>query len=139
MKFTIHFEKTRLRPGKPLIFATRGRQAAFILPGNPVSHFVTMHLAVRTALERFLGVQESYPLVKARLGGEIDFRTDGRTTFWPARVEIRNGELAAHPRRWQSSGDVTGLVNVNALLQLDGNMKTPKPGDTVSVLMLDMP
>src|SRR5665213_2222980 len=32
--FEIHFEKINLRPGKPLVFATRGKQAAFVLPGN---------------------------------------------------------------------------------------------------------
>ena len=32
--FEIHFERLNLRPGKPLIFATRGPQAAFVIPGN---------------------------------------------------------------------------------------------------------
>ena len=34
--FKIHFTTVNLRPGKPLVFATRGNQAAFMLPGNPV-------------------------------------------------------------------------------------------------------
>ena len=38
--YTIHFDRVNLRPGKPLTFATRGTQAAFVIPGNPVSHYV---------------------------------------------------------------------------------------------------
>jgi hypothetical protein len=41
--------------------------------------------------------------------------------------------------RWQSSGDVTGLIGVNALLQLGANTEAPKAGEAISVLMLDVP
>ena len=137
--FQIHFEKINLRPGKPLIFATRANQAAFILPGNPVSHFVTLHVAVRLALEKFSGAKVAWPLAKIRLAENVDFRSDARETFWPARVEIQNGELVARALRWQSSGDVTGLTGANALLQLNGGAEAPKAGDAVSVLLLEVP
>ncbi len=137
--FTIHFENINLRPGKPLVFATRGEQAAFILPGNPVSHFVTLHVAVRLALEKFSGVNASWPLVKIPLAENFEFRPDARETFWPARTEIRNGELVVRALRWQSSGDVTGLTGVNVLIQFAGHSPAPKAGDTVPVLMLEVP
>ncbi len=137
--FHLHFEKLNLRPGKPLVFATRKRQAAFILPGNPVSHFVTLHVAVRLALEKFAGANVSWPLAKIPLAENFDFRPDARETFWPSRVEISNGELVVRALRWQSSGDVTGLTGANALLQLGGGRETPKAGDAVPVLMLEVP
>ncbi len=137
--FSIHFEKINLRPGKPLVFATRENQAAFILPGNPVSHLVTLHVAVRLALEIFSAVNHSWPLAKIRLAEDFDGRPDARETFWPARVEIQNGELVVRALRWQSSGDVTGLTGANALLQLAGGVAAPKAGDAVPVLMLEVP
>ena len=137
--FEIHFEKINLRPGKPLVFATRGSQAAFILPGNPVSHFVTLHVAVRLALEKFSGAKDTWPLVKIRLAENFEFRPDMRETFWPAHVEIQHGELVVRALRWQSSGDVTGLTGVNALIQLAGNAPAPQVGETVSVLLLEVP
>jgi molybdopterin molybdotransferase len=137
--FQIHFEKINLRPGKPLIFATHGNQAAFVLPGNPVSHFVTLHVAVRLALENFSGAKNSWLLAKIRLAENFEFRPDARETFWPARVEIQNGELVVRALRWQSSGDVTGLAGVNALLQFSGDTKTPKSGDVIPVLLLEIP
>jgi molybdopterin molybdotransferase len=137
--FQIHFTQLNLRPGKPLVFATRGNQAAFILPGNPVSHFVTLHVAVRLALEKLSGANESWPLVKIKLAEHFEFRPDGRETFWPARTEIRDGELAVRALRWQSSGDVTGLTGANALMQFAGNSPAPKVGEPVTVLMIEVP
>jgi molybdopterin molybdotransferase len=135
LRFQAHFEKINLRPGKPLVFATRGKQAAFILPGNPVSHLVTLHVAVRLALEKFSGANVSWPLAKIRLAEKFDAKSGGRETFWPARVEIQNSELVVRALRWQSSGDVTGLAGANALLQLDAGARPPKAGEGISVLM----
>ncbi len=137
--FKIHFEKISLRPGKPLVFATRGEQAAFILPGNPVSHFVTLHVAVRQALEKFSGVNAAWPPLKSRLAEDFEFRPDARETYWPARSEIQNGELVVRALRWQSSGDVTGLTGANALIQFAGGATEPKAGDAVSILLLEVP
>jgi molybdopterin molybdotransferase len=137
--FQVHFTAVSLRPGKPLVFATRGKKAAFILPGNPVSHFVTLHVAVRLALEKFSGANVSWPLAKIRLAENFEAKPGNRETFWPARVEIQNGELVARPLRWQSSGDVTALAGANALLQLPAGAQPPGAGKDVSVLMLEVP
>jgi molybdopterin molybdotransferase len=134
--YQIHFTAINLRPGKPLVFATRGKQAAFVVPGNPVSHLVTLQVAVRLAFETFAGSSPSWPLAAVRLAEAFEYRPVGRDTFWPARVEVRQGELVVRPVRWQSSGDVTGLAGVNALLHLGANAKAPAPGEPVPVLML---
>jgi len=137
--FQIHFDQINLRPGKPLVFATRENQAAFILPGNPVSHFVTMHVAVRLALQRFAGAEAGWPVVNIRLAEAFNHRPDSREIFWPAHVGIQNGELVVHALRWQSSGDVTGLTGANALLQLGSNVSAPRAGEIVPVLLLEVP
>jgi len=137
--FEVHFEQINLRPGKPLVFATRESQAAFIVPGNPVSHFVTLHVAVRLALERFAGAKAAWSPVKIRLAQHFNHRPDARETFWPARAEIQNGELVVRALRWQSSGDMTGLTGANALLPLGANTEAPKTGDAVPVLLLEVP
>jgi molybdopterin molybdotransferase len=134
--FEIHFEKVDLRPGKPLIFGTRGSQAAFVLPGNPISHFVTLHVEVRLALEKFAGANASWPVVKALLVEGFDCHSSTHDTFWPAHLIAENGELVARALRWKSSGDVTGLAGANALLHLTSEMESPKSGDFVPTLLL---
>lgn len=50
----LHFHKLRMRPGKPLLFATAGRGSlVFGLPGNPVSSAVGARFFVDAALRAF--------------------------------------------------------------------------------------
>lgn len=116
--FTIHFDQVNLRPGKPLTFATKGDRAAFVVPGNPVSHFVCFHVAIRLALERMAGLTPSWNPVRLELrGGEI-LRPDPRETYWPARVIAEAGRLTVAPQRWSTSGDTFSLAGTNALARL---------------------
>jgi molybdopterin molybdotransferase len=115
--FRIHFEKLNLRPGRPLAFATRGRQAAFVLPGNPLSHLAVLHCVVRVAFERLAGAQPAWRVLNARLLAGFRAGGDGRDTLWPARVDFEQGEPVAEPLRWQSSGDITGLAGLNAFIR----------------------
>lgn len=50
-----HFHKIRIKPGKPLLFASRGAKLAFGLPGNPLAALVGAALFVRPALARMQG------------------------------------------------------------------------------------
>jgi len=115
--FEMRFEKLNLRPGKPLVFATRGRQAAFVLPGNPLSHLVVLHCVVRVAFEQFEGAAPVWPILNARLRGGIQIGGDGRDTLWPARVIFVEGEPVVEALRWQSSGDLTGVAGMNAFIR----------------------
>lgn len=52
---TLDFWKINMRPGKPLMFGTRGKTLIFGLPGNPVSAMVTAIVFIKPALRRWLG------------------------------------------------------------------------------------
>jgi molybdopterin molybdotransferase len=115
--FQIRFEKLNLRPGKPLAFATRGRQAAFVLPGNPLSHLAVLHCVVRVAFERMEGTEPAWRVLNARLRAGFRIGGDGRDTLWPARVDMEDGEAVVEGLRWRSSGDITGLAGLNAFIR----------------------
>jgi molybdopterin molybdotransferase len=51
----LDFWKLAMRPGKPLMFGTRGKTLIFGLPGNPVSALVTGAVVVLPALRQMLG------------------------------------------------------------------------------------
>ena len=55
---TLDFWRINMRPGKPLMFGTRGKTLIFGLPGNPVSAMVTATVFIKPALRRWLGVAE---------------------------------------------------------------------------------
>jgi molybdopterin molybdotransferase len=117
LKFQIRFEKVNLRPGKPLTFATRGRQAAFVLPGNPLSHLAVLNCVVCVAFERLAGAQPAWRVLNARLLDGIRIGGDGRDTLWPARVDMGEGEPVVRALGWRSSGDITGLAGLNAFIR----------------------
>jgi len=64
------FWRVRIKPGKPLLFGTRGRVPVFGLPGNPISSLVCSQVFLRPALERLAGAEKArageFPL-RARL------------------------------------------------------------------------
>jgi molybdopterin molybdotransferase len=134
--FEIVFAGVNLKPGKPLIFAVRDRQIAFVIPGNPVSHFVTFHVAIRAAIERLEGAEPSWPLVEVKLGAALPGSRDSRETFLPARVRF-SGEITAKPLRQQSSGDLGALAGANGLLRRVAPIGDLEAGAAVSCLLLN--
>jgi molybdopterin molybdotransferase len=128
--FEVQFARVNLRPGKPLVFAMRGPQAAFVLPGNPLSHLAVLHCVVRVAFERLAGAEPVWSVVNARLREGIRIGGNGRDTLWPARVQMVDGEPVVDALRWQSSGDITGMAGLNAFIRcavpvLDKDARVP--------------
>jgi molybdopterin molybdotransferase len=135
--FEIHFRQINLRPGKPLIFATRERQVAFVIPGNPVSHFVTFHTAIARALECLENAAEAWPLASVQLAQDLAEPPHPRETWWPARVALAAGRFVATPLAWQSSGDLCGLASANALIRIPPRSAPFAVGANVDCLLLD--
>ena len=64
---------------------------AFVIPGNPVSHFVSFQVAIRLALQRLEGAVPAWPLAKLILAEDLSAKPNERETFWPAHLEIEDG------------------------------------------------
>lgn len=131
--WTVHFNRVNLRPGKPLTFATRGSQAAFVIPGNPVSHFVCYHAAIRLAVECAAGLPPSWPAVWLELTDASVIEPDPRETWWPATASARDGILKVDPKPWSSSGNTFSLAGTNALVQV--NACSPRDGRALTLLL----
>lgn len=118
--YTLHFQQVNLRPGKPLVFASRGAQLAFVLPGNPVSHWVVFQLVVGPLLDHLqTGAGAAPALLTGRLAADAQLPPpDTRHTYWPCRAAIRSGVHELTPLPLASSGDGSGLVGANALLSV---------------------
>jgi len=110
--FEILVTKVAVRPGKPLIVGRRGEEWAFGLPGNPLSHFVCLHVFVDAALAAMRGGGME-PVVWS---GAITSAVEGnpRETWCPA---VENPE-GLYPLRWASSGDLTALAAADVLVRV---------------------
>ena len=131
----IHFRQLNLRPGKPLVFASRQRQLAFVVPGNPVSHLVTFHLLIASALDCLENKASERSLVRAKLATNL--AGNPRETWSPARVKLTAVGLIAQPLPWQSSGDLCGIAGANALLRIPAGSADLNADDSAECLLLD--
>ena len=113
----IRFHKVSQRPGRPLLFGTRGEgQCFFGLPGNPVSALVCMRRYVLPCLQRALGISSRN--CKAILQKELVFKKK-LTLFAPVRVEMNSqGELLAMPVETNGSGDFFSLAKSHGFCEL---------------------
>jgi molybdopterin molybdotransferase len=131
--FEIVFNRVNLRPGAPLIFAANGERIAFGLPGNPVSHFVCLHLFVAAAIAKLTG-SEPPQFFCGRLVSALDDSPNPRETLWPARGDWSSGSALLTPLTWSSSGDVKCLAAANALIRLPPKQGPLAAGTTVEFL-----
>ena len=118
LDYTIRISRTTTRPGKPLIFATRGNTVAFGLPGNPLAHFVCLNLYVRAALHGFSGAMNGGEFLTGLLENEFVGEASARETLWPAQISFEDGNVRLALLPWQSSGDLTALATANALVRI---------------------
>jgi molybdopterin molybdotransferase len=133
LEATIQFREVNVRPGKPLIFGTAGKQVIFGLPGNALSHFVCFHLFVRRALERQVDRPPS-ATTHGFLAEAMAETKNARETWWPARAVLREGRLECAPVAWKSSGDITRLPASNALIKVPASTSQLPAGSMVELL-----
>jgi molybdopterin molybdotransferase len=127
--FEIVFSQINVRPGRPLIFGVNGNRIAFGLPGNPLSHFVCFHLFVAAALTKLVG-EAAKTFQRGKLSAKLDDAPNPRETLWPARFE----PAGLRPLKWANSGDVTCLVEANALIRVPANLGSMEAGVEVEFL-----
>jgi molybdopterin molybdotransferase len=113
------FQKVAIKPGKPVLYFTRGATQIFCLPGNPVSAFVTFELLVRPALELLQGNPLAWP-VPLLLPLAAALRAPrARELFQVSEiVAADSGGWGLRPVRWHGSGDLVSVARANALCRL---------------------
>lgn len=114
---TIFFEKVRLKPGKPAVFAKLGKTFIFGLPGNPVSAAVTFHLFVRKAILMLQGaISSDLETGFAVLASDAKAARE-RDAYLPSRLETNKmGQLVAHTLKWSGSSDFIGFAHSDSLV-----------------------
>ncbi|MEO8206470.1 MAG: gephyrin-like molybdotransferase Glp [Chthoniobacterales bacterium] len=131
--FQIEGYKVRLKPGKPFLFGTRGKQLVFGFPGNPVSAYVTALLFARPALLRLAGAEDnalSLPTSLAKLESAVT-NSDDRPHY--VRGIVQNGTFTLSGL--QQSHALFALSQANALLRIPENTTLAK-GETAIISLL---
>jgi len=126
----ILFHQVKMKPGKPLLFGTKGDTLVFGLPGNPVSSYVGFELFVRPALRLLAGHTDgemgtrTLPLVAAFAAN------NNRPTYHPAKLVA--GAVRALP--WFGSPDLRGIIEADAFIVLPPGSVNYLAGQPVEVI-----
>jgi molybdopterin molybdotransferase len=134
MRFSPLTDSLDLRPGKPLISARKGKQTLFILPGNPVSHWVTWQLCLRPLLRRLAGLNPEPTIIQADLVSSWQHTRDKRDVWWPGHLHFNNGKPCVTPLLLKSSGDASGLCGANCLIHFPQTKQNFPQAETVTTI-----
>jgi len=135
--FRIGFWKIAMRPGKPLMFASKGGQRVLGLPGNPVSALVCARLFLKPLIRALLGLRDAETLIEARLGLPLGPNDERQDYLRASLTRDDGGRLTATPFGVQDSSMQRVLANAHCLIVRPPRQKALKRGARVSVLPLD--
>jgi molybdopterin molybdotransferase len=133
----LDFWKIAMRPGKPLMFGTRGKTLVFGLPGNPVSALVTATIIVLPALRAFAGDTDPLPPHLGLPLAEALPANGPRTHFIRANLAHgSDGQTWAVPLSQTDSAHSSSLALADALIVHAANDPGREAGAIVQVVML---
>lgn len=132
----IHFERVRLHPGKPTVFATFQEKTIFALPGNPVSVMVTFLQFAFPGLNAMMGARDKFiPSLEATLEAEARHAPD-RLSCLPGQLRIRDGRASVRPLKWGGSSDFIPLLHANALIIIPDGVPRIEAGQLCQTLLI---
>lgn len=130
------FHRVFVKPGKPLLFAVRGRTIVFGVPGNPVSNFTTFHLFVKPALLKLMGHTECTPKMTEAVS-ETDFENRSkRMHAVPSFCTLKGAGVYVRLFSLNGSADITGCAGANCFCVLEPGIERVRRGDTVRLFFL---
>ncbi len=133
----IDFWKIALRPGKPLMFGTKGKCRVLGLPGNPVSALVCSRIFIKPLIAALLGTSEKQQSHSARLSTALP-ANDNRQDYMRATLAIAaDGSRTATPYTTQDSSMQRTLRNAQCLIIREPHAPAAAAGEQVQILLLD--
>jgi molybdopterin molybdotransferase len=135
----LDFWKVLMRPGKPLMFGTRGKTLVFGLPGNPISAFVTAIVLVRPALKLMTGHTDPFwPTLGVPLAANLPANAERRHFVRAKLTRNEVGFLEALPIAETDSNHSSSLAEADALIVQPENSGLIPAGEIVEIIPLTM-
>lgn len=130
--FTLLVNHLAIQPGKPMIFARRGKTVCFALSGNPVSSYLQTLLLVVPYLYNCMGHHYQPTEVQGVLKQAFVRKNAGRDAFIP--VHFSEGVVEQIP--YNGSAHIEAYCRANALLHIPAGTYQYQQDSTVHVRLL---
>lgn len=135
---TLHFGRVKIKPGKPITFATLADKPFFAMPGNPVSALVCFELFVRPALLKMAGHRHwQRPRHSVILSHPISHNPHLPEYQRAIITRQPDGQLIASTTGSQSSGRLLSMRGANGLLILPEGQGDYAKGSVVEALLVE--
>jgi molybdopterin molybdotransferase len=131
---TTHFHKSKIRPGKPILFAELPDGTIYFgLPGNPIAAAAGMRFFVVPFIREMLGLKKESP-IKANLINDLS-KKQGFRTFAKAKARVNEqGRLTVEMLQDQGSYQSNSFTRANCWLILPENSSQINAGELVEIL-----
>ena len=126
------FWKVAIKPGKPLLVATKGETVVLGLPGNPVSSFVTAFLFALPLVRKAMGAAAPLPRAMTMVAGEDLPAIGPRREFLRAVSDGGTVRLAGS----QDSSALSALATADCLIDRPAGALALRAGEPVPVFLL---
>jgi len=127
------FWRVAIKPGKPLLVATRGQQVILGLPGNPVSSFVTAFLFALPLVRKAMGDPNPLPRAITMQAGEDLPPIGPRREFLRA---VTNPDGTVRLAGSQDSSALSALAAADCLIDRPAHAGPVPAGEPVRVFHL---
>ena len=135
--YQIGFWRIAMRPGKPLMFGTRGATRVIGLPGNPVSAMICTRVFAFPLIDALLGV-DTGPQQMRQATLDHPLEANGlRKHYMRAHTRIDAGAVKVAALPSQDSALVATLASADCLIVRAPHAPAAQPGDKVEILPLD--
>jgi molybdopterin molybdotransferase len=124
-----------VKPGKPLLFARKGRCNIFGIPGNPVSNFTTFKMFIKPAVRKLMGLADCGPNFVEGVIEEDFENTSSRVLFVPSIHRIEQGCVHVSPLKLNGSADIVGSSRSSCLAIFFEAKSLVKKGRSIKVLL----
>jgi molybdopterin molybdotransferase len=130
LDFKIWVTSTAIKPGKPMVFAQKGKKYCFGLSGNPVSSFVQFELFVKPFLYALMGHNYQPAVLKLPLGYDFSRKMADRMALMPVNI---TPEMEVVPVEFHGSAHINALSFASHLLEVPIGVKSINKGERVNV------
>jgi molybdopterin molybdotransferase len=126
----VHFHGIAVKPGKPTLLATIGRQIVLGMPGNPTSCLSNAHVLLVPALRAAARLPAlAFEQRRCTLSMAVRSPAD-RHQFLPVRIE---GEMATPV--FKGSGEITSLSRADGYVEIEMGVEDLAAGASVLVTL----
>jgi molybdopterin molybdotransferase len=132
--FNVKFSMTNIRPGRPLVFATKEKKLFFGLPGYPTAMLVNTLEFLVPALRKLSGQKDVENRYLVAVAAEPLKSKRGRVDFIRTILFVEGGIPKIKPLGSQRTSDFRTMAKCNSLAIVEEEKEKVTPGESVKVL-----